>query len=75
MEVTGITNGGGVAIGAGYIGAGFTFLMTIVVVAGIGLVVDWLAGSTPLFLIVGIVLGFGLGLYYLYRTLKDMGDS
>ena len=42
---------------------------------GLGLLADTLLGTLPLFLLLGIVAGFALGLYYMYITLKNMGNG
>jgi F0F1-type ATP synthase assembly protein I len=54
---------------------GFTLLFILVALGGIGLLADTLLGTLPLFLLLGIVAGFALGLYYLYVTLKNMGGG
>ena len=37
-----------------------------------GFFVDRLLGTLPLFLLVGLVMGFVAGLYYIYRALKGL---
>ncbi len=55
-----------------FIGLGFAFMLTIAVPAVAGYFVDLLLGTMPLFLFVGVVLGFAGGLYYVYRALQDL---
>jgi ATP synthase protein I len=38
----------------------------------VGLLVDRWLGTLPLFLLVGLVVGFVAGLYYVYRALKSL---
>ncbi len=64
--------------GPGYarlFGVGFAFILTVGIFTAIGFFVDRLLGTLPLFLIVGLGLGFAGGLYYLYRALKTLGDG
>ncbi len=53
---------------------GFTLLIILVASGGLGFLVDTLLETLPLFLLLGIVAGFALGLYYMYVTLKNMGN-
>ncbi len=64
--------------GPGYarlFGVGFAFITTLGLLTAIGFFVDRLLGTLPLFLIVGLGLGFAGGLYYVYRALKTLGDG
>ncbi|MBA4115770.1 MAG: AtpZ/AtpI family protein [Rubrobacter sp.] len=54
-------------------GLGFAFLMIMVVLVVAGLLVDGWLGTLPLFLLVGVALGFAGGLYYIYQSLKSLG--
>ena len=54
---------------------GITLLLILVVLGGLGLLADKFLGTLPLFLLIGIVVGFALGLYYMYVTLKNMGNG
>ena len=56
-------------------GLGLAFILTIAVFAGIGLFADNLFGTLPLFLLVGIVIGFAGWLYYLYRAFEKLGGG
>jgi ATP synthase protein I len=55
------------------LGVGFAFILIISVLAAVGFFVDRMLGTLPLFLLVGIGLGFAGGLYYLYLALKRLG--
>ena len=64
--------------GPGYarlFGVGFAFILTLGILTAIGFFVDRLLGTLPLFLIVGVGLGFAGGLYYVYRALKTLGNG
>jgi ATP synthase protein I len=56
-------------------GVGFAFILTVGALTTVGFFVDRLLGTLPLFLIVGLGLGFAGGLYYVYRALKTLGDG
>lgn len=58
-----------------FAGLGFTFVFLIGVftVGGYGL--DRLAGTMPLFLLLGLVVGFAVALYYLFIKLKELGGG
>ncbi|BBL79129.1 hypothetical protein Rxycam_00727 [Rubrobacter xylanophilus DSM 9941] len=57
---------------ARFFGVGFTFISTVGLLAGGGYLLDRAAGTVPLFLLVGLGLGFAGGLYYVYLALKRM---
>jgi ATP synthase protein I len=40
----------------------------------VGFFVDRWLGTLPLFLLVGLVLGFVAGLFYVYRALQSLDD-
>ena len=50
-------------------------LAIIGVLSAGGYFVDRLLGTLPLFLLVGLVMGFVAGLYYIYRALKGLDDG
>ena len=52
---------------------GFTFILILGVLTAVGFFVDKLLGTLPLFLLVGLVIGFVGGLYYLYRAVDKLG--
>jgi F0F1-type ATP synthase assembly protein I len=56
-------------------GVGFAFILTVGILTAIGFFVDRLLGTLPLFLIIGLGLGFAGGLYYVYLALKKLGDG
>jgi ATP synthase protein I len=56
-------------------GVGFTFIVVLGVLATGGYFVDKLLGTLPLFLLVGLGLGFAGTLYYVYLVLKKLGDG
>ncbi len=56
------------------IALGITLLLILVALGGLGFLADTLLGTLPLFLLIGVVAGFALGLYYMYVTLKNMGN-
>jgi ATP synthase protein I len=60
---------------ARFIGLGFAFLALLVVLAVAGLLVDRLLGTLPLFLLLGLGLGFAGALYRVYLALKKLGDG
>jgi ATP synthase protein I len=60
---------------ARFLGLGFTLLAIIGVLSAGGYFVDRLLGTLPLFLLVGLVMGFVAGLYYIYRALKGLDDG
>jgi len=51
---------------------GFTLLAIIGVLSAGGYFVDRLLGTLPLFLLVGLVMGFVAGLYYIYQALEGL---
>jgi ATP synthase protein I len=64
--------------GPGYarlFGVGFAFIITLGVLTTLGFFVDRLLGTLPLFLIVGVGIGFAGGLYYVYRALKTLENG
>ena len=64
--------------GPGYarlFGVGFAFLLVLGVFTAIGFFVDRLLGTIPLFLILGVGVGFAGALYYLYRALGKLGGG
>ena len=56
-------------------GVGFTFIVVLGVLATGGYFVDKLLGTLPLFLLVGLGLGFAGTLYYVHLVLKKLGDG
>jgi ATP synthase protein I len=60
---------------ARYIGVGFTFVFIVVVPAAVGFFVDKGFGTLPLFLLLGVGLGFAGALYYVYREMNKLGGG
>ena len=56
-----------------HVGFAFMFIIAVFTVGGYGL--DWLAGTLPLFLLLGMLVGFGAALYYLFTALKQVGGG
>ena len=56
-------------------GLGFVFLLTLGALTLVGLFVDRLLGTLPLFLLIGLTIGFAGGLYYMYQALKTFGGG
>jgi F0F1-type ATP synthase assembly protein I len=57
---------------ARFLSLGFTLIVIIGGLRAVGLLVDRWLGTLPLFLLVGLVVGFVAGLYYVYRALKSL---
>jgi len=55
-------------------GLGFAFILTLGILSAVGFFVDSLLGTLPLFLLVGLAIGFAGWLYYLYLTLEKLGN-
>lgn len=58
-----------------FAGLGFAFVFVICLFTVGGYFVDRFAGTTPLFLLLGIVVGFAAALYYLFVKLKELGGG
>jgi ATP synthase protein I len=56
-----------------YVIVGTVFLVILCVFGVVGFLVDNLLRTLPLFLLVGLGVGFGGGLYYLYRAIDELG--
>ena len=54
---------------------GFAFMFIIAVFTGGGYLLDRLVGTLPLFLLLGMLVGFGAALYYLFTALKRVGGG
>jgi ATP synthase protein I len=64
--------------GGGYtrfLTTGFALLAIIGGLTALGFFADRLFGTLPLFLLVGLVLGFVASLFYVYRALKSLDDG
>ena len=58
---------------ARFVGLGFTFMFIIAVFTGGGYLLDRLLGTLPLLLLVGLLVGFGAALTYLFVSLSRVG--
>jgi ATP synthase protein I len=58
---------------ARFVGLGFTFMIIIAVFTGGGYLLDRLFGTLPLLLLVGLLVGFGAALTYLFVSLSRVG--
>jgi ATP synthase protein I len=58
---------------ARFVGLGFTFMIIIAAVTAGGYLLDWLFGTLPLLLLVGLLVGFGAALTYLFVSLSRVG--
>ncbi|WP_047864987.1 AtpZ/AtpI family protein [Rubrobacter aplysinae] len=64
--------------GSGYarlIGVGFSFFMIIVGLSAGGFLIDRVLDTLPLFMLVGLVAGFALGMLYIYFAIKKMEEE
>lgn len=60
---------------ARFFGIGFTFVVITAILCLAGYFLDQVLGTLPLFLLLGLGLGFAGGLYYLYLALKRLGSG
>jgi F0F1-type ATP synthase assembly protein I len=60
---------------ARYVGLGFTFVFIIAVFTVGGYLLDRLLGTLPLFVLLGLFVGFVGALVYLFMTLSKLGDG
>ena len=58
---------------ARFVGIGFTFMIIIGAITAGGYLLDRLFGTLPLFLLVGLLVGFGAALTYLFVSLSRVG--
>ena len=56
-----------------HVGFAFMFIIAAFTAGGYGL--DWLVGTLPLFMLLGMLVGFVGALYYLFVTLGKIGDG
>jgi F0F1-type ATP synthase assembly protein I len=62
--------GGGRGSAASAESVAFLLLAGVAVGLGFGAGVDWLVGTFPLFVVIGVFVGFGLALYAIYLETK-----
>ena len=60
---------------ARFVGLGFTLILIFGLPTVVGFFVDRLAGTLPLFLLIGLALGFVGGMFYVYRALQNLGGG
>ena len=60
---------------ARFFGIGFTFVLVTSALCAAGFFADRALGTLPLFLLLGLGIGFAGGLYYVYVALKRMGSG
>lgn len=60
---------------ARFIILGFTFILILGILTTVGFFLDRLLGTLPLFLLVGLGIGFAGGLYYIYLALQKLDDG
>ncbi len=58
---------------ARFAGLGITLFLIFGIPTVVGYFMDRLAGTLPLFLLVGLAVGFIGGMYYVYRVLQKLG--
>jgi hypothetical protein len=58
---------------ARFAGLGITLLLIFGFPTVVGFFLDGLAGTLPLFLLIGLAAGFVGGMYYVYRALQKLG--
>jgi ATP synthase protein I len=58
---------------ARFVGLGITLLLSFALPTVVGFFLDELLGTLPLFLLVGLAVGFVGGMYYVYRALQKLG--
>lgn len=54
--------------------AAFALFTTVAVFLGVGWAVDKWTGKSPLFLVIGIILGAAIGLYEFYRLAMKISE-
>ncbi|CAN5602859.1 hypothetical protein BH24ACT22_BH24ACT22_10960 [soil metagenome] len=75
MVYTSFREGGLRSDYARYIGVGVTFLLIIAALTLGGYLLDNWLGTLPLFLLLGLAIGFAAALYYVYRQIKNLGSE
>jgi ATP synthase protein I len=58
---------------ARFAGLGITLLLILGLPTVVGFFLDRVAGTLPLFLLIGLALGFAAGMFYVYRVLQKLG--
>ncbi len=60
---------------ARFVGLGFTLILIFGLPTVVGFFLDRLAGTLPLFLLIGLAAGFVAGMFYVYRALQNLGGG
>ena len=60
---------------ARFVGLGFTLLLIFGLPTIVGFFLDRLAGTLPLFLLIGLAAGVVGGMIYVYRALQNLGGG
>lgn len=58
---------------ARFLGFGLVLVLLIAIPTAIGYFLDRLLGTIPLFLLIGLGLGFAAGMYRVYAYVKQLG--
>ena len=58
-----------------FLGVGGAILLIVAGLTVGGYLLDGLFGTLPLFLLLGLILGFATALFYVYTQIKKMGGS
>jgi ATP synthase protein I len=58
---------------ARFVGLGVTLILIFALPTVVGFFVDKVTGTLPLFLLVGLAVGFVGGMYYVYKALQKLG--
>jgi ATP synthase protein I len=57
---------------ARFVGLGVTLILIFALPTVVGFFVDKVTGTLPLFLLVGLAVGFVAGMYYVYKALQKL---
>lgn len=60
---------------ARFVGLGFTLILIFGLPTVVGFFLDRLADTLPLFLLIGLAVGFVGGMFYVYRALQNLGSG
>ncbi len=54
--------------------AGFALFSTVAICLGVGWLIDRWTGKSPLFMVIGIIIGSALGLYEFYKITQKITE-
>ncbi len=60
---------------ARFVGLGVTLILIFGLPTVVGFFLDRLVGTLPLFLLIGLAVGFVGGMFYVYRALQKLGGG